>query len=130
VVDASAFVDYLLRTEAGFRVGETIEDLDVDLHVPAVCDLEVTAAVRRGLLMGALTHDRAWAMIEVYLDLPISRHSHRPLLGRVLQLRDNFTAYDAVYVALAERLRSGLMTRDAALARAARQRLGMWAVVP
>ena len=45
------------------------------------------------------------------------RHPHEPLLERVWQLRANLTAYDAAYVALANRLRATLLTCDARIAR-------------
>ena len=66
---------------------------------------------------------RAADALEDYLDLPLIRHGHQALLGRILQLRSNFSAYDAAYVALAERLRSELLTADDALARAVRSQL-------
>ncbi|HXH90203.1 MAG TPA: type II toxin-antitoxin system VapC family toxin, partial [Thermoanaerobaculia bacterium] len=51
------------------------------------------------------------------LDLPINRYSHKPLLPRILALRENVTAYDGAYVALAEILDLPLVTRDGRLAR-------------
>jgi predicted nucleic acid-binding protein len=45
--------------------------------------------------------------LQHYLLLPLTRHGHQALLPRVLELRANFSAYDACYVALAERLRAG-----------------------
>lgn len=53
-----------------------------------------------------------------YLDLPLIRHSHLPLLERILQLKENFTAYNATYVSLAEMLQAPLVTADDSLARA------------
>lgn len=58
-------------------------------------------------------------MLGRYLMMPIELHDHRPLLARILELRDSLTAYDAAYVALAERLEAPLATLDAALARVA-----------
>jgi predicted nucleic acid-binding protein len=55
-----------------------------------------------------------------YLALPLTRHGHAALLGRILALRDNFSAYDATYVALAERVGGRLLTADDPLARAVR----------
>jgi predicted nucleic acid-binding protein len=66
---------------------------------------------------------RAADAIEDYLDLPLFRHGHQALLGRVLQLRSNFSAYDAAYVALAEQLGGELLTVDDRLARAVRTQL-------
>jgi predicted nucleic acid-binding protein len=78
-------------------------------------------ALRRGLLQGALSSERAAEALANYLALPLTRHGHLLLLGRALQLRANFSAYDASYIALAERLGTPLLTADGRLARAARQ---------
>ena len=67
---------------------------------------------------GYLTADLMNAVAD-YLDLPLTRHAHTPLLPRMLELRENFSAYDATYVALAELLGASLLTADRALARAA-----------
>lgn len=96
---------------------------DGELHVPALCDLEFASTLRRLLRQGLLTEHAATEAIASYLDLPLFRHDHVPLLGRILDLRDNFTAYDASYVALAELLDLPLLTRDQRLARAVRQHL-------
>ena len=120
VADASALVEYLLRTSRGNAVGATLEDSDVTLHVPALCDVEIAAVIRRALSSRRLSEDRAREMILDYLELPITRHGHVGLMTRILQLRANFSAYDATYVALAEQLDADLLTADDGLARAAR----------
>ena len=56
--------------------------------------------------------------LQDYLDLPITRHPHEPLLWRIWDLRDNLGAYDAIYVALAESLGATLLTCDAKIAAA------------
>jgi predicted nucleic acid-binding protein len=94
---------------------------DEELHVPALCDLEFASTLRRLLRRQHLTQTTAAEAISFYLDLPLVRHDHVALLGRILDLRDNFTAYDASYVALAELLRLPLLTRDRRLARAVRR---------
>jgi predicted nucleic acid-binding protein len=78
------------------------------------------AGLRRALLRRNLSEQRAAMAIEDYLDLPLTRHGHQPLLGRILDLRMNFSVYDATYVALAEQLGSRLLTADRGLTRAAR----------
>jgi predicted nucleic acid-binding protein len=118
VVDASALVEYLLRTPAGLGIGPAIEDREAWLNVPALCDLEVAAALRRALANGRLTRARAAGALRDYLDLPLVRHGHSTLLSRVLGLRHNFTVCDAAYVVLAERLGAALLTADEALRRA------------
>ena len=51
-------------------------------------------------------------------DLPLERYSHTILLPRIWVLRQNLSAYDAAYVALAEVLGATLLTRDARISRA------------
>ena len=120
VIDASAIVEYVFRTPRAAAVGATIEDGQVSLHVPALCDVEVAAVIRRALLSSRLSEDRAREAIVDYFDLPVTRHGHAALMTRVLQLRANFSAYDATYVALAEALGAELLTADGGLATAAR----------
>jgi predicted nucleic acid-binding protein len=125
IPDASALVEYLLRTESFRWIQTAISDVDHDLHVPALCDVEVTAALRRALLIGVLDERRAGEAVEDYLDLPLTRHGHQSLIIRMLGLRDNFSAYDATYVALAERLGGGFLTADRPLARSVGAHLGI-----
>ena len=118
VVDASALMDYLLRTQEAGGVERILTDPESDLHVPALCDVEVAAALR-GLLLGrTLTVRRAREALEDYLDLPLTRHGHTSRLPRILELRENMSAYDATSVTLAERLSAALLTTDRRLARA------------
>lgn len=65
-----------------------------------------------------MSEERARDALNDYSQLPITRHGHLLLLGRTLALRTNFTAYDATYLALAERLGADLLTEDHAFARA------------
>ncbi len=118
VVDASALAEYLLRTDRGPGVAPVVESPDHDLHVPALCDVELSAVLRRALLSGRLGIRRARSALRDHLDLPLVRHGHRRSLARMLELRENVSAYDAAYVALAERIDADLLTADAALARA------------
>lgn len=115
VADASALVEFLLRTETGRRLDESLTDTASDLHVPALCDIEVVAAMRRLVGAGAMGAARAREALSDYGDLPLTRHAHELLVGRIFQLRHNFTAYDATYVALAEGLGGALLTADARL---------------
>lgn len=120
VADASALVEYLLLTANARRVALVLESNDVDVWVPALCDVELVAGVRRSLLRGLLSKSRAAQAIEDYLDLPLVRSGHQPLLARMFELRSNFTSYDATYVSLADKLRAKLLTTDERLARAVR----------
>jgi predicted nucleic acid-binding protein len=120
-VDASALVEYLLRTPRAGIVQSVLEDSGVDLHAPSLCDVEVASAFRRALLGGLMKERRAALALEAYLDLPLARHGHEGLMERALTIRDNFTAYDAMYVALAERVGGELLSADAGFVRAARR---------
>jgi predicted nucleic acid-binding protein len=102
-----------------------IADADADLHTPALCDVEVTGVLRRGLLAGLTTPHRAHEAVRALTALPMRRHDHQPLLATAIRLRDNFTAYDAMYASLALALGATLVTADEALARAARDHLGI-----
>ncbi len=93
------------------------------VHAPSLIDAEVSSVVR-GLAITAkpnvrITPVRAEQMLADYAGLRIVRHPMQPLQTRVFELRDNFTAYDAMYVALAERIGMPLLTNDAKLAGAA-----------
>ncbi|SFS09374.1 Predicted nucleic acid-binding protein, contains PIN domain [Agrococcus baldri] len=92
------------------------------IHAPALIDAEVTSAVR-GLLMTSkplvqITVERAQQMLDDFADLPLLRYPMQPHQRRVLALRDNFTAYDAFYLALAESLTMPLLTDDRKFERA------------
>ncbi|MGL5808835.1 MAG: type II toxin-antitoxin system VapC family toxin [Nocardioides sp.] len=86
------------------------------VHAPALIDAEVASAVR-GLLLTSkpaihVTVERAEQMLDDFADLPLVRYPMQPYQRRVLALRDNFTAYDAFYLALAESLNAPLLTDD------------------
>lgn len=120
VADASAIVEYLLGAALGDAVGATIEDPAADLHVPALCDVEVASALRGLTLAGQLEPARALEAVTDYADLPITRHGHVELLDLISDLRHNFSAYDATYLALASSLAASLLTCDEPFARAVR----------
>ena len=117
VLDASALVELLLGTEAGRLVAARIADPALALHVPHLADVEVAQALRRYVREGSLDKGSAAGALEDLRLLDLERHSHEPLLDRVWTLRDHLTAYDAVYVALAEALECTLLTCDGRLAR-------------
>jgi len=119
VVDASALIEYLLRTPQARFFDSLLTLPDADLHVPSLCDLEIVSALRRVLRRDLATVPRAEKALRYYLDLPLTRHGHQRLVHRCFQLRDVLSPYDASYVALAEGLEADLVTADQRLARAA-----------
>ena len=116
VLDASAAVDWLLQTSAGQSIERRIYSRNETLHAPHLLDLEVTQVLRRLALQRVLSVHRANEAVRDLLDLRITRYPHLVLLPRIWQLRHNFSAYDAAYVVLAEKLGATLLTRDARLA--------------
>jgi len=92
--------------------------VDDAVAVPYLADLEVASALRRLVHRGALPQDHAEARLLRWAAFAARRHDARPLLPRVWAMRDVLTAYDAVYVALAEALGCPLVTADRRLAAA------------
>jgi predicted nucleic acid-binding protein len=119
VLDASAAAELLLNlARAAEKLGARLARAGETLHAPHLFDLEVMAAIRRHALSGSLTADRAQRALAAADDLRLVRYSHAPLRGRIWELRENLTPYDAAYVALAEALGAPLVTVDRALAAA------------
>lgn len=113
VVDASAALSALLNA------GPAREQLAGEqLHVPHLIDSEVANGMRRQVTAGSVTADQAWAALDTWRRLGIVRYPVTTLLERIWQLRDNMSAYDASYVALAEALGCSVVTADARLSRA------------
>jgi predicted nucleic acid-binding protein len=117
VLDASAAVDWLLQTSAGQDIDKRIYSRHETLHAPQLLDLEITQVLRRLALQGVVSVRRAGEAIRDLLDLRITRYPHLVFLPRIWQLR-HFSAYDAAYIVLAEKLGAVLVTRDARLASA------------
>ena len=118
VLDASAAVDWLLRTPAGRRVEQRIYAGNDTLHTVHLLDVEFVQVLRRLVREGVLAPKRAAEAIEDLSALRITRYAPVLLLPRIWRLRQNLSAYDAAYVALAEELRAPLITRDRKIATA------------
>ena len=109
--------DYLLDTRLGRLVGDRLL-ADPDLHIPHLASIETASVIRGWVRGGRLDESAAVQALDHLSDLAAERHNHEPFLRRVWELRHNLTAYDALYVALAETLDAPLITCDARLARA------------
>jgi predicted nucleic acid-binding protein len=113
VADASAVVSGLLTAgPARTLLGRE------QVHVPHLVDSEVAGALRRVVSAGRATAEQAWAALDTWRRLGVTRHAAVGLLDRVWQLRENVTAYDATYIALAEVLDCAVVTADGRLGRA------------
>ncbi len=120
VVDASVLLEALLRTPAAGIVERRLFDSGETLHAPHLLDVEVAQVIRRYAAAGELDDVRGREALADLVDFPIRRYAHDLLLPRIWDLRNNMSAYDASYVALAEALGATLVTRDRRLAAAVR----------
>ena len=113
VLDASAAVLALLNDGDARRslASETVA-------VPHLAEAEVAHALRAHVLRGRVSADHAGAALARWARLGLRRFTVVGLLPRIWELRDNLTAYDATYVALADGLACDLVTADARLAQA------------
>lgn len=118
VLDASAYTDALTSTTALGEAARARLEASARWHAPAILPAEVLAAVR-GLVAGGHLDDlRAQSARTRLRRGHVELHAFRPFEHRIWQLRTSLTVYDAWYVALAERLRTSLVTTDARIARA------------
>ena len=117
VVDASALAPAIV--DAGTD-GDTVRARlrGESIAGPDLLRIEVLAVIRKQVIAGALTTTQANEAVGDLLDLPVSVFPSASLLRRAWALRDNVSAYDACYVALAEALDCPLLTADNRLASA------------
>lgn len=117
VLDASVLVNVLADDSVdGERARAAVAGQD--LAAPGLIDVEVASVLRRHWLAKSLSARRFAGALDDLADLPLDRYPALPLLARVYGLRANVSAYDAVYVALAEHLGCDLLTADRRLAAA------------
>jgi predicted nucleic acid-binding protein len=114
VIDASVVVAGLLNRHADARQWMAHRGV----LVPHLIDVEVAHVCRRRVLVGTSRPEVARRVLRRWVQWPVIRISHQSLIDRAWSLRDNVTAYDAMYVALAESLGATLVTLDQRLATA------------
>lgn len=134
VIDASVLTEVLLdRAQAKVALEDAQRGHEHEaLHAPAVIEPETLNALRKVVHRGVVTPRRATEAVTDLTKARLIRYPHEPLVFRIWELRDQLTAYDAAYVALAEVLGDGarLLTGDKRLAKTARALLGTDRVRP
>lgn len=118
VLDASVLANVVGDDGADGDLARELVANEPDVALPDLADVETASVLRRRWLADDLDPQRFAAAIEELAALPFVRYPALPFLRRVFGLRQNFTVYDAVYVALAEALGCALVTADRRLARA------------
>jgi len=109
VVDASTAVAGLLNDGVARQLLATER-----LYAPHLIDSEIASALRRQVHTQRVTATDGWNALDTWRRLALMRYPVLGLLQRVWELRDNLSAYDASYVALAE----NLVTADSRLSNA------------
>ncbi len=89
-----------------------------DVAAPDLVDVETVAVLRKRWLARTISESRFGAAIDDLEDLAIDRYPTLGFMRRAYELRDDVTAYDAAYVALAETLECELLTADERLSKA------------
>ena len=111
-------MEYLLGTPRGQRAAATLDA--EDLIAPALLDAEVLSVMRQAVLAHRLDLPDARVALDRLLGWRVPRVLHGPYLERAVELRENYSAYDALYVAVAEAHGAALVTCDGRLSRAPR----------
>lgn len=120
VIDSSALINAFIYPRPSPELRQRLRAAD-SLHAPHLLDLELLHVLRRLVLGGKLSEDRADDVRRDVEQLSLDRYPHVGLVDRVWSLRHNFTAYDAAYIALSDLLGAPLVTSDSRIASAARQ---------
>jgi predicted nucleic acid-binding protein len=120
VVDASVIAELLLGLPLAPAVERHVFEAEAGAAAPDLLNAEILHVLRRYEQRGVIDAQRSHAAIADLADLPVTRYPTMALLERAWALRQNLTAYDAMYAALAEALDAPLVTADGRLAAAAR----------
>jgi len=112
VLDASVVVELLINGARAAAIRDALAAAADTLLVPHLLDIEVLSALRSLTAGGRLESHRLAQFLKALHALPAERYPHLPLAPRIWELRHNFTAYDATYIALAELMHATFFTCD------------------
>ena len=119
VVDASVIASVLVYSDDRGRKARAALGRDPEWAAPEHWKIEVFSVMRGLALGGKITHETASRAVDRISRLGVDTVPIDDLLSRMWQVKANISAYDAPYVALAERRALTLVTADGRLARAA-----------
>lgn len=117
VLDASVVVELLTNGRLADSLRRDLARRSDSFIVPHLLDVEVASALRKLAAGERIDAHSGQQLLTGLAALPAERCTHTPLLSRIWELRHNFTAYDAAYIALAEATNSVLYTCDERLSR-------------
>ena len=118
VLDTSAAVELLLSLPLSRQVQEQLNRCEWQIIAPQLLTVEVLQVLRRRVAAGYTSLSDADEARLLLGELNIRLYGHELLADRIWELRDNMSAYDASYVALAEASELELLTTDTRLANA------------
>lgn len=125
VLDASVVMELLTNGRLADSIRRELADCAESLAVPHLLDIEVMSALRK-MDAGHADSHRTRQILTNLASLPAERYPHTPLLSRIWELRHNFTAYDAAYIALAEHTGAVLYTSDAKISKGHRAKVTLF----
>src|ERR1035438_5681398 len=95
VLDASVVVELLINSSVAESIRRDLATRSDSFIVPHLLDVEVMSALRNLVAGQRVDSHRSEQLLAGLASLPVERYPHTPLLGRIWELRHNFTAYDA-----------------------------------
>ena len=116
VLDTSAAVELLLSLPLSRKVQKQLNRNQWQIVAPQLIVVEILQVLRRRVAAGFTSLTEADETRALLVDLDIRLYSHELFAHRIWELRDNLSAYDARYVALAEATEFDLLTTDRRLA--------------
>lgn len=118
VVDASVLANALADDAEDGRVARAALRNAAELTAPDLIDVETVAVLRKAWLARTLADERFDAAVTDLRRWDFDRVPALRLVRRAYEIRANVSAYDAMYVALAEALDCEHLTADRRLASA------------
>jgi predicted nucleic acid-binding protein len=118
VLDSGIFIASVYPEILTPQAKHLIKQLQADnaaLHAPNLLRYELVAVSRKAVYQGRVTSEEGLRARDRLLNYPVTLHFDDALLRRAYELATEYnrpTAYDAQYLALAERLSCDFWTAD------------------